>query len=82
MLLLMVLNDEIRDAMGDRFPKHNRSKTFNPVLCPVVPESGKIFSDRLVQLTSRNVQSSKIIHAALLPLMLQAVSADLVSPSA
>jgi len=34
------------------------------------------------RLLDRNVQSSKIIHAALLLLMLEAAKADLVSPSA
>jgi hypothetical protein len=29
-----------------------------------------------------NIQSSKMVHAALLPLMLEAVTTDLVSPSA
>ena len=33
-------------------------------------------------LLDRNVQSSKMVHAALLLLMLEAVSTDLVSPSA
>src|SRR5262249_30178018 len=34
------------------------------------------------RLLDRNVQSSKVVHAALLLLMLEAVSTDLVSPSA
>src|SRR5262249_6703591 len=42
----------------------------------------RIIHNADARLLDRNVQSSKIVHAALLLLMLEAVTTDLVSPSA
>jgi hypothetical protein len=48
----------------------------------VSSEPARVIHNAHVGLLDRHVQSSKIIHAALLLLMLEAAKADLVSPSA
>src|SRR6266480_6218068 len=45
-------------------------------------DSASLIHDADARLLDRNVQSSKMVHAALLLLMLEAAYADLVSPSA
>ena len=46
------------------------------------PHPARVIHNADARVLDRNVQSSKIVHAALLLLMLEAASADLVSPSA
>ena len=57
---------------GDRFPASS-----------IFPHDlARIIHDADPRLLDRHIESSKIVHAALLLLMLEAADADLVSPSA
>src|SRR5271169_4984429 len=66
----------------DRVPQ-NLQQSFRLACDPYFPhDPARVIHNADARLLDRYVQSSKMVHAALLLLMLEAVSTDLVSPSA
>src|SRR5271170_3339379 len=66
----------------DRVPQ-NLQQSFRLACDPYFPhDPARVIHNADARLLDRYVQSSKLVHAALLLLMLEAVTTDLVSPSA
>jgi len=64
-------------------PCHHLQEGFRLTRHPPFPHDlARIIHDADVRFLDRHIESSKIVHAALLLLMLEASDADLVSPSA